>query len=125
MSLQVAARGQTFTPAIIDDYDRAKLRCLNHSLSFAPIPAAFSRSFGEKEIDSALVVAVAALEERVIVEKALHSILGWASLGKLLSDSLRHQHLRKEEAQLGHKLEVVESNDTRAVDGTAARPHLN
>ena len=100
MSLPAAARVQTFTPAIIDDYDRAKLRCLNHSLSFAE------------------------LEERVIVEKALHSILGWAPLGKLLSDSLRHQHLRKEEAQLGHKLEVVESNDTRA-DGTAARPHLN
>jgi hypothetical protein len=125
MKLQVVARGQFPAPRIVDNHRCSELGSLHHRLHFATILPTFTGSFREEELNSAPFVSIAALEEGVSVKEELQTIFGRPAFEEIITDGLGHKHDRKEKTQLGHKVQMIESYDTRAVDRTAARPHSN
>jgi hypothetical protein len=94
---------------------------LHDCLNFAAIPCTLPSSVCEEEINSALFVAVATLEEGVSLKDSLQAILRSLTFEKLFLDSLRHEYDGKKKTQLGHKVELVESDYTRTVDRALAR----
>jgi len=112
-------------PRIVNDHHRAKLRGLYNCLNLSPVPRALPSSFRQEEIDGALIVVVATLEKSVSAKEGLHAVLGRSALKQILPDSFWDEHGGEKKTQLRHELEMVESDDARTVDRTAALPHPN
>ncbi|HEY1755924.1 MAG TPA: hypothetical protein VGG72_11045 [Bryobacteraceae bacterium] len=80
MEFQLEALSECSAPGIINGHDRAHLRSLHDCLGFTAILGSISRSLCEKQIDSALIVVVAALEESVFLEEPPQPIFGFSPL---------------------------------------------
>jgi hypothetical protein len=92
MELQVVERGQLSAPRIINDDRCAKLGGLHDGLNFATILGATTSSFCEEKVDSALFIAVAALEKIVSIEEESQTIFRRSTFEQILSDSFWHEH---------------------------------
>jgi len=125
MNLQGVALSQIPAPRIVDDYSRSKLGGLYYRLNLASILRAHPSSFRQKEINCALFVAVATLEKRVVVEERLQAILGHPALEELIAHCFWHQNIRKQKTQPWKKIQMIESDNARAIDRTAGRTHEN
>ncbi len=68
MKIKVGAHGQIPAPGIIDDHGGTELRSLHDCFHLAPIFQTESSSFRKKKINSALVIAIAALEKAIGIE---------------------------------------------------------
>jgi len=88
VKLKIGARGQIPTPRIIDDHGGAELRCLNDRFNLSSIFHSESSSFRKEEINSALVIAIAALEKAIGSEDDLQPVLCRAELEELVANSL-------------------------------------
>jgi len=92
MELQIVALGKFSAPRVVNDHRCADLRSLHNRLNFAAILGALPISFREKEIDCALLVVLATLEESVCVEENLQSVFCCPTLEEFLPDGFRHEH---------------------------------
>ena len=117
MAVQIEALSELAAPEVVDDHGRSVLRCLYHGLHFASVLHAPAISLREKNIYRALVITVASLEKRVLLKDRLQTILRGSTIEELPSDSLRNQHAREQDAEFRHQSNMVESDDTRTVNG--------
>jgi hypothetical protein len=123
MMLQIVPRGQLPAPRVIDDHHRANLNSLHNGLDLAPVLRPLPFSFGQQEFDRPVVVLVAALKEGIGIKKGLKAILRGPPLKLIGADRLWNKNYRKEKTKAGQQVEVIEGNNTGAVNGTAAHPH--
>ncbi len=75
VKIKIEARGQTPAPSIVNNHGGADLRRLYDCFNLSPIPHAESSSFRKEHINSALIVAVAALEETVTTKNKFQAVL--------------------------------------------------
>ena len=71
-----------------------------------------------------LFIAITTLEERVRVKEEFQTMFRRSTFEQILPDRFWHKHARKKNAQLRHQIEMVQSDETGAVNGTAPRSHL-
>jgi hypothetical protein len=121
--LNVIARRQFPAPRVIDDDSRADLSGLDDRFDLAPVLRSPPSSFGQQELDRTVVVIVATLKEGVGIKKSLDAIFRPPALKEILPDSFWDENDREEKSQIGYQLQVIERNNARAVDGTAAFAH--
>jgi len=88
VKLEIGARGQIPAPRIIDDHGGAELRSLNDRFNLSPIFHSESSSFRKEEINSALVIAIAALEKAIGTEDNLQAVLRRAEFEEFVANSL-------------------------------------
>ncbi len=92
MEFEIFTRGQISSPRIIDDHGRAELRSLHNCLNFSPIFHPKSSPFRKEEIDSALFIAITALEKAIGVEDELQAVLCRAEFEEFTANSFRNEH---------------------------------
>ena len=92
MKLQIVALSKFAAPRIVDDHGCAELGRLHKCLNFAAILSPLSTSFGEEEIDGALLVAVATLEESVTAKDGLKALFCLLTFEEFLPDGFGHEH---------------------------------
>jgi hypothetical protein len=88
VKIKVGARGQIPAPRIIDDHGGTELRSLHDCFNLSPIFHSESSSFRKEEINSALVIAIAALEKAIGTEDELQAVLCRAEFEELVANSL-------------------------------------
>ena len=125
MKLQVVATGQFSAPRVIHDDRCPNLRSLHHRLDFAAVLCAPPNSLYKEIINGALVIAIAALEERVCIKDELQTVFGRSTFKEILPDSLWDQDDGKEQADSRHKIQMVERDHARTVYRAAADAHLS
>jgi hypothetical protein len=125
MELQIVAGGEFPAPRVVDNHRCAELGSLHDCLNLAAIPRALPSSLREEEIDSALFVTIATLKKSIGIKEEVQAIFGRPAFKELITHSFWHEHDRKEKTQLRQEIQLIESNDTLAVDRTAARVHSN
>ena len=91
VKIKIEARGQIPSPTIIDYHSGTNLRRLHNCLNLSPIFHSESISFRKEKIDSALIIAIAALEEAVSAENELQAFLCRAALKQFVANSLRNE----------------------------------
>jgi hypothetical protein len=123
--IEVIPGSQLSPPSIIHDYCRTELGSLHNGLNFATILRALANSFCEQKIDSAFLIAIAALKEGLAVKKGQQPVFGGSTFQELFSNGVWDQYAREEQAELGKEIEMIQSDDAGTVDCTAGRPHSN
>jgi hypothetical protein len=123
VKIKIEARGQIAAPWIIDDHGGAELRSLHDCFNLSPILHSESSSFRKEEINGALVVAIAALEKAVGNEDGLQAVPCRAEFEEFVANSLGNKDRRKQDAELGHQMKVVQSDNAGTINCAAARPH--
>lgn len=88
VKIKIGERGQIPAPKIIDDHGGAQLRSLHDCFNLSPIFHSEPMSFRKQKINSALVIAIAALEEAVGTEDELQAVLCHAASEEFLANSL-------------------------------------
>jgi hypothetical protein len=92
VELQIVALGKLASPRIVNDHRRAELRRLDNCLNLATVLGPLSISFRKEEINRALFVAVATLEESVATEDGLQARFCRFAFEEFLPDSSGHEH---------------------------------
>ena len=92
MVFQVVLRSQFPAPGIVDDHCRSKLGSLHNGPHFAAILHPLPSSFRQQEINSALFIAIAALEKSVSLEEELQAVLCRPVFEEFPSNGFWYQH---------------------------------
>jgi hypothetical protein len=88
VKIKVEARSQIAPPRIIDDHGGSEPRSLHDCFNLSPILHSESSSFRKKEINSALVIGIAALEKTVGTEDGLQAVPCRAEFEEFVANSL-------------------------------------
>lgn len=91
VKIKISARGQVPAPRIIDDHGGAELRSLHDCFHLSAIFHSESSSFGKEEINSALFIAIAALEKAIGIEDELQAVPCRAQFEEFVANGLGNQ----------------------------------
>lgn len=90
MTVEFIAPCKLASPQIVDYHRCAELRRLNHGFGFTSILHTLAIMLQEQDVDCALIVAVAPLNEGEIREDRLKTVLCDSTLEELFPDPFRH-----------------------------------
>ena len=91
VKIKIEASGQIPAPRVVDDHGGTDLRSLHDGFNLSAIFRSHSGPLGKKEINSTLVVAIAALDKSVGIEDELQAVSRRAEFGEFVSNGLGNE----------------------------------
>jgi hypothetical protein len=91
VKIKIEAHGQIPAPTIVNNHGGPGLRRLHYCLNLSPILHSESSSFRKEKIDSAPIIAIAALEKAISAENEPQAVLCGAAFIQFVANSLRNE----------------------------------